>query len=237
MTDFYHSHSFRLYLDDDEELVINEFLCGLNKSRKAECLRTIVKLGFSQLQKEKGETTSKKRTPKPKKIIEKKSSATPPEPMASSVEGEAGSPAPREPVARREAPEPIQTTAPAPAISTTDTRRDHTDVAREHSAPQPVDVQKAVELPIKQSPPTEDGDVRLLNNEADHSAAADLTDSISHETDNGHHGMTSPAIVNQADERSPHMGGSDGTGGGEVVRKERVDPLRKMQQLRGAVST
>lgn len=61
MSEFHNTHSFRLYLDDDEEVAIDKYLSGLNKFRKAEAIRNIVKMGFAQLQKEKGEGRSTKR--------------------------------------------------------------------------------------------------------------------------------------------------------------------------------
>lgn len=69
MSDFYNKHTFRLYLDDNEEAAIDAYLSGLNKFRKAEAIRTIVKLGFAQYQKEKGggdeRKPQKRKTPPP----------------------------------------------------------------------------------------------------------------------------------------------------------------------------
>lgn len=43
---FYKTYSFRMYLDDDFEMSIIQHLDGLNKSRKAEVIRAIIKEGF-----------------------------------------------------------------------------------------------------------------------------------------------------------------------------------------------
>ncbi|MGN5048958.1 hypothetical protein ACTG16_23935 [Aeromonas sp. 23P] len=107
MSDFHKTHSFRLYLDDDEEMAIDKYLSGFNKFRKAEVTRNIVKLGFAQLKKEKGEgRTTKARPVKPKAVKPTPPASSPsPAPVASEQNGVAGTALPDSHV---QSPAPIQ---------------------------------------------------------------------------------------------------------------------------------